>query len=61
MKQNNKSKEVKIITEQSNEVIDFVQFVEEVLGYDLGEKGNPGGSGVPDVPKSKPEGSEVSK
>ena len=50
------AKEVKIIVEQSNEVIDFVQFVEEVLSYDLGEKGNSGGLEVSDVPKDKPGG-----
>ena len=48
------AKEVKIITEQSNEVIDFVQFVEEVLSYDMFEKGKSDGLVVPEVPQSKP-------
>jgi len=37
---NRKLKPVKLVTEQSKETIDFVQFIEEVLSYDLVKKGS---------------------
>jgi len=55
------AKEVKLIIEQSKETIDFVNFIEEVLGYDMAEKGKSGGLEDSSVPQSKPRDLEDSK
>jgi hypothetical protein len=58
---NKKSKAVKLIIEQAEGSIDFVEFIDEVLGYPLVKAGTFAGSVVLEASKSKQSDSKESK